>query len=341
MAITRAFAQGGQFRLEDWTPAILNVPNQFGLIGQLGLFEEEGVSQNTVTFEEINRTGGTIIDRVRGERNTVSNGDVRKLHSLPIPHFPLDDSINPADIQGVRAYAQPDAPETEELVRARKIESLALKHDQTLEIARAQLLTTGNFYAPSGTIGGNIFSEFGVTQKSVDFTLGTTTSDVIAKQEEGIAHILDNANGATIGSMVVLASPEFFAKYIAHANVKAAYSQYSSSQEPLRNRLGGATSFRREFVHGSLRLIEMRDVVTGNRLIPANEAVLLPLGTTDVFKTYFAPAFRRSFANTIGERRYVFSKDDGNDIAELLQSESNFLNMVNRPQLVVKFTTSN
>lgn len=335
---TRSFEK--PFELVDYTEELLLVPNKWGLINELGIFSGEGVSQHSVTVESAEGTLGLVTDKVRGERNNVNKDDTRALRSFAIPHFPLDDAIKPQDVQGKRAYGQPDAAETEAAVIARKLERIRMNHAVTLEAARAYALTTGNVYAPNGTVAGNFYTDFGVTRKSIDFVLGTSTTDLTAKSEEAISHIQDNIlSGEVVSNVVVLCSPQFFGKLINHATLKDAYKYYSSTQEPLRQRLG--SGLYRRFVHGGVEYVEYRGSYNGNVLIPAGEAYALPMGTADMFKTYFSPANKFSHVNTIGEQAYVFTYRDAKDEEVTVQSESNFLNLIRRPAAVVQLTTSN
>lgn len=338
MAQIRSFDK--PFELADYTEEILLIPNTWGLINELGVFSEEGVSQHTVTVESRNGTLGLIVDKFRGERNTVGKDDDRTLRAFPVGHYPADDAIKPEDIQGKRAYGSADAAETEAAVIARKLERLRMNHAVTLEAARAQAITTGTIYSPSGTVSGNFYTSFGITRKEVDFVLGTTTTDVTAKGEEVLAHVQDNVlSGEVINSVVVLCSPTFFAKLITQAGVKEAYKYYSSTQEPLRNRLG--SGIYRRFEHGGLTYIEYRGSYNGTALIPAGEAYAMPLGTSDTFKTYFSPANKFGLVNTIGEQAYAFTYRDPKDSEITIQTESNFLNLVRKPACVVKLLTSN
>ena len=338
MPIARSFTN--VFQLTDLTPDLMLIPNTWGLINELGIFSNEPIAQNTITVESTTGTLGLITDRVRGDRNNVNRDDNRVLRSLPLPHYPLDDSIKPEDIQGIRAYGTSEAAETEANVIARKLERIRRNHAVTLEYARAQAITQGTIYAPNGTVSGNYFTEFGVVRKEIDFVLGTATTNILGKSEEGIAHIQDNImSGEAVSSIVVICSPEFFAKLIDHASVKEAYKYYSSTQEPLRQRLG--TGVYRRFIHGSVEYIEYRGSYNGQRLIPVGEAYMLPQGTTDTFKTYFGPANKFSFVHTLGEEAYVWVQRDQNDSEITIQSESNFLNLIRRPQVSVKLTTSN
>lgn len=334
--IVRSFANG--FEVADYTQELVTVPNQWGTIGGLGLFSTESVAEHTVNFEEIIKDGALIVDRVRGDRATVGKDATRKLHVFAVPHFPYDDAISPSDIQGKRAYGTPDGAETLDAVRMRKIERIRQNHAWTLEYARAKAITTGDVYAPNGTVSQNWFTEFGITQKSIDGDLGDSSTNVIAKVEEGIAHIQDNSGGDMASGVVVLCSPEWFAKLIAHANVTNAYTYYSSTQEPLRQRLGGF-GLHREFFWAGARFIEMRDTYDGNRLIPASEAYMLPTGT-QAFKTFFSPANKFGLTNTLGEQAYLFEYPSMKGDKIELESESNFVNAILRPAMVVKYTTS-
>jgi hypothetical protein len=338
MAQVRSFEK--PFELVDYTQELLLVPNKWGLINELGIFRDESVSQHSITVEASEGTLGLVTDQVRGARNTMNKDDTRNLRSFAIPHFPLDDAIKPQDIQGKRAYGSADMAETEAAVIARKLERIRMNHAVTLEAARAYALTTGAIYAPNGTVAGNFYTDFGVTRKSIDFVLGTTTTDLTAKSEEGIAHIQDNIlSGEVVNEIIVLCSPAFFGKLISHASVKEAYKYYTSTQEPLRQRLGSGVY--RRFVHGGVTYIEYRGSYNGTALIPAGEAYMLPTGTNDMFISYFSPANKFTHVNTLGETAYAFTYRDPKDSEISIETESNFLNLVRRPGALVKLTTSN
>jgi len=338
MSTIRSFDK--PFELVDYTEELLIIPNTWGLVNELGIFEGSGVAQHSITVEKVDQSLALITDRVRGERNNMNKDDSRELHSFAIPHFPLDDYIKPEDVQGKRAYGSANAEEMLGQVRGRKLERIRRNHAVTLEAARMQALTAGTVYAPNNTVVTDWYSSFGISRKEVDFVLGTGTTDVIAKGEEVIAHIQDNIlNGDIVSGVVALCSPQFFAKLISQANVKTAYTYFTSTPNPLRERLG--SGLYREFDFGGIRYVEYRGSYNGTPLIPAGDAYFMPLGVTDMFKTYFSPANKFSFVNTQGEQAYVFEYAGSTDEEIVLQSESNFVNMLRRPQIVVRGHTSN
>lgn len=337
MATTRSFSNA--FEVQDLTPVLQLIPNEYGLINQLGLFQEQGITTHTLTFESSNQTIGLIPDQMRGTRNTVNSDDTRKIFAIPTVHHPLDDYVAPQDLIGKRAYGS-DAQETEAAVMQRKLEKIRKQHAYTIERARAQMITHGTVYSPNNTVSVDIYSLLGVTRKTVDCVLGTGTTEVQEKLEEAVAHSMDNINnGGMVDEVVVLASPEWFAKFVRHPKVTSAFTYYQSSQEPLRNRLGGMARYR-QFVYNNITFIEYRSDPT-NPLIPAGKAYLLPRGVDNFLTSYYSPANKMSLVGTVGESAYAFTYRDPKDEGIVIQTEHNAVHVMNRPAACVELYSSN
>lgn len=342
MPITRSYSSN--FDVVDYTQELQIIPNSWTLLNDSGLFTEEFLTTNTVTFEEQNKTLALIGDQVRGGKPQANLDDVRKIRSYPIAHFPIVDAILPSDIQGKRAYGSQDQAETEGAVIARKMERIRRNMDITMEVARFSTLSTGNLYAPNGTISGNLFTDFGVTQTSVDFVLGTATTDIVGKTESVIAAMQDNANtGDVITGVIAYCSPEWFGKFISHAKIQTAFQYYTATegQQIQRNRAGGNNGLYRRFEYAGITFIEVRTVLAGVRLVPAGEVIFVPVGTTDTFVSYFGPANRMDFVNTVAERGYLWMYRQPKGTGIDLDGEFDVTHIVRRPQLVVRGTTSN
>ncbi len=345
MAVIRSYING--FEFSDLTDNLMLIPNVWGLSQQLGIFDTEGVTTNNVTLEVLTKSYGLLEDRIRGQRAMLNSDDGRQLHSFVVPHFPGDDYITPQDLIGKRAYGQ-DGPERLDLVRARKLERIRASHAATLESARMHTLMTGTAYAPNGTVAYDWFSEFGVTRKTVDFDLSTSTTDINVKIEEVIAHIQDNAfTGSVSGDIYAICSPEFFAALVAHPSLKEAYKYYATAgNNILRDRLtaAGRDARYREFYFGGVMFIEYRGGFSGKmgepvtRYIPAGQAVFLPRSTGEEFVTYFAPASKFDLVGTVGQEAYAFEYADPKGEAISIETETNFLNVLRRPQLIVYAT---
>lgn len=345
MSIVRSFGPNSQFSLTDWTEEVNIIPNSWGTIAALNIFSEEPVAEHNVTFEKVTKNGALIVDRVRGDRSNINADYAREVHSFVVPHFPLSTYISPNDVQGKRAYGNPSNAETIEFVRARKLERIMQDHMWTLEAARAQCLTLGTAYAPSGTVNQSWFTEFGKTQTVINFAFSTSTTDLIGGIESIVAAIQDNGGLITMSGVVVLCAPDWFQSLIGHPTMKTAYQYYTTQGQPqiLRERLASTAADantlagHRTFEFGGVAFIEMRDAYNGTPLIPTGTAVAVPTGT-DYFRTYFSPANRFFTVNTLGEKVYAFETPslDGTEIK--IDTESNHISALIRPEITIKLT---
>lgn len=335
------------FDVVDLTSAVRNIPIQYGTFNTLGIFSVEPVAADSVMFEETTQNGALIVDRVRGEKNSVNKDGVRKLHTFAVPHFPLDDHISPKDLQARSAYDNFNEVEQLDAVRQRKLIRMRQNHDWTLNKARAQALFSGTAYAPSGTVVQDWNTEFGVTRTAVDFALGTSGTEVLAKIELVIQAVHDGMGGNGVFSGIIIpCDTAFFNKLIAHASVKAAwtYAQNNAAgQDPIRGRLAAGGSVMpngREFYFGGVTFREIRDSYNGSSIVTSAEGVAVPQGS-DMFKTYFAPAERFGLVNTLGEAMYAFENAVPNGTKIDIETESNHISALLRPQSVIRCYSTN
>lgn len=347
MTTARSFLNNGE--LTDYTQTINSIPNMWGLIGNMGIFRDEGVAQNTITVESRDQTIALLADSPRGLRDqTVGKDDNYVTRAFAIPHFPVMDRIEPRDIQGKRAYGTPDQADTLSLARIRKLEQMRKSIQITKEFMRMQAIK-GNVVTPKGTVISDLYSDFGVSQTSVDFLLGTASTKINDKIEEVIAHIQDNLFTGSVPDMItVLCSPEFFTKLVGHSKVETYYNTYlntnqSNGEQVLRDRLG--TGLYRTFSHKGLVFVEYRGKFNYQgstvNLVGANDAYAFPMGVDDLFVGYNGPADHLDFVNTLGEPMYAFEHTDPRGFYHEMFAETNYLPMCRRPQAVVKCTTSN
>lgn len=336
--VINPFDSGG-YTLADLTSAIQILPNFYNKLGQMGLFRREGTTQRTVIIEQLDGALNLLPSVPVGGPSTVGNRDVRSMRSFTIPHIPHDDVILPQDIQGIRAFGTFSAADPLASVMNRKLERMRRKHDQTLEYMEVNALK-GITKDGAGTTLYNWHTEFNYVKKTVDFVLGTTTTDIAGKCREVSRYLEAQLKGETMSTVTALVSPEFWDKFIAHSRVEKAYAYYLNTQQPLRDDVRTGFKF-----HG-INFVEYGGTVTlstgaNEALLAANYGVAFPLGTSDVFTTYFAPANLIETVNTIGQPVYArqISRLDGRGID--LFTEANPLPLVKRPDLVVEILSSN
>jgi hypothetical protein len=109
-----------------------------------------------------------------------------------------------------------DAADPLATVMERKLTRMRVKHAQTREYMEVNALK-GIVKDGAGTSLYDYFSEFGLTQQSVDFVLGTATTNVQAKVREVLRKIEIELKVETMSGVLALVSPEFFDKLIGHA----------------------------------------------------------------------------------------------------------------------------
>lgn len=347
MPVTRNFLNNGT--LTDFTQSINSLPNMWGLVDKMGLFSDSGVATDNITVESRDQSIGIVGDSPRGLRDQIVGKDDNYVtRAFNIPHFALMDRIEPKDLQGVRAYGTTDQPDTLSMARMRKLEQLRKSLMITKEHLRIQAIK-GNVVTANNNSFTNLYTDFGVSQTTVDFVLGTASTKINDKIEEVIAHIQDNLfTGSVPESITVLCSPKFFTKLVGHSKVETYYNTYlntnqQNGEQVVRDRLG--TGLYRTFSHKGLTFVEYRGKYNYRGaqvdLIDEDDAYAFPMGVDDLFAGYNAPADHMDFVNTLGEPMYAFEHTDPRGFYHEIFAEMNYLPICKRPQAVVKCTTSN
>ena len=108
VAMINPFDAGG-YSLAEMTQAFDILPNGYTLLGQMGLFRFEGVTQRSVVIEQAEGVLNLLPTVPLGGPATVANRDTRSMRSFTVPWIPHDDVITPQDIQGVRGFGVADA----------------------------------------------------------------------------------------------------------------------------------------------------------------------------------------------------------------------------------------
>lgn len=340
MTITRNPFDAGGYSLAEMTEAINILPNLYTRLGEMGLFQFEGVTQRSVIIEQEKGVLSLLPSQPWGAPATFGRGGERSMRSFAIPHIPHDDVITVADIQGQPALGSSTQADPLAQVMTRKLTAMRRKHAATREYMEMNALR-GTVKDGSGATIYNYFTEFGLTQKSVDFVLGTVGTNVQAKCREVVRHIEEELKGEMMTSVHALVSPEFFDKLIGHGRVEEAYKYYASSgSQPLRE------DVRRRFPFAGILFEEYIGSVTlstgaSERLVPSGEGTAFPIGTMDTFRTYGAPADLLEAANTLGQPMYARQVVDAKGRWIDLMTEANILPVNKRPGLVVRLHTSN
>ncbi len=325
--------QLNDFTLTELTSAINKFPIQWGRISQSGLFADRGVRTRTVTLEEQSGTLALLPTHEWGGEGTVASKIDRQTFAFSIKQTVHDDLVSAADIQDVRAFGSEGLADMSTEV-AQRLQRIRARHDQTLEYKRMGALKGNVLNADGSTSLANLYQTFGLTQVTVDFVLGTSTTDLRAKCEAVYNQIQDNLKGDTMSTVRVLVSPEFWAKLIVHPVVTDYIKNIPGAREFMASKIDQIQ------IYGVI-FEQYRAVIDTRRLIAANEGHAYPEGTSSTFATYYAPADFNEAANTIGLPIYVKTWPKEGDRGTVIHTQCNSLPLCHQPAALVKVTTSN
>jgi hypothetical protein len=325
------------FNMIALTDAINILPNNYGRAESLGIFKTKSTRFRHIAVEERNGVLNLLPTQLPGAPATVGIRGKRAIRTFTIPHIPHEDVVLPEEVQGIRAFGS----ETELMgisdVLTDHLQSMRNKHAITLEHLRMGALK-GKILDADGTVLIDLFSEFGIQEKTINFALSTPTTDIKAKCLELIRYVEDNLKGEYMTEIRALVSSEFFDALTSHAKVKEAYERWQD----------GAlfrTDVRSGFTFAGITFEEYRGQATdpdGNvrRFIAANQGHAFPMGTLETFVTYFAPADFNETVNTLGKPLYAKQEPRRFDRGTDLHTQSNPLPMCLRPAVLVKLVAA-
>ncbi len=336
MDLANVFASDA-FSMIALTDKVNKMPYVPGRAGRLGIFETSGITTTSLAIEEYAGTLSLIPNTARGGPSNQNLHAKRVLRQLTVPHLPLDDAIMAAEVQGIRGFGTTDLQAVESVVAQRLLE-MKSKHDATLEYGRIGAIKGTILDADGSTVIYNLFTEFGVSQTSVDFALGTTTTNVKAKCLT-VVRAIETELGADVYNHVhCFCGKTWFDEFVAHPEVKTAYERWQAN--------GQLGAFLRDdnrsgFEFAGIIFEEYRGSVGGVSFVADSEAHFFPVGVPQLFSTRFAPADFMETVNTPGLPVYVKTKPKDYNKGLDIHTQSNPISFCKRPKVLVKGTTSN
>lgn len=343
-----------RFSFRELTSAINVFPRSWSLIQSLGVFGAvpTPIDSTFVTVYQSKTGLGLIPAKSRnGDTNHII-GQRDKQITIQVPHLPLDDAINPEDMQNLLMFqanatnqAMDPATNFQQKV-VQKLQVLSRSHDFTHEYYRAKALN-GFIKDADGTTLVDLYTLFGLTRanfvKAVD--LGTSTTDVRGIYSDTNELVLDKASDDSVGlvqsgfnvTSYALCSQAYWNLLINHDTVKDAYQfQQGLQNQPLTQDLK-----QTGFIFGGVWhfLYTAKDPVSGDLFVPAKSAFLFPAGTSNSFEEYAAPANYNDTVNTMGQEKYAKIVPAANDKGAKLESQSNRLALAKRPDTMFEMQT--
>lgn len=323
------------YDLATMTEAVNMIPNQYGRVRQLGLFTPDPVYSRVVLAEVVNGLITLLQSQPVGAPAPKKKNPKAKLHSFIIPHIPYQDVILPDDIGGKREPGTVE-PKTLATVMNKRLTGMRGSHAITEEHLMVGGVK-GKILDADGSTLYNLFTEFGVAQKSITFALATSTTNVAAKCRAVLRHIEDNLMGDVMTGVRCLCGETFFDTLIGHPEVEKFWLNHAKAVELS----GSGADPRKGFSFGGITFEEYRgkatDPSTGSlrKFIEDDGAHFFPVGTMNSFKIHYAPANYMETVNTLGQPLYAKQTMDSKGRQVDLDTESNPLPICYRPGVLV------
>jgi hypothetical protein len=327
------------FTMETLTASINQLPYIPSRLGELGIFEEAGVPTTSVVIERQNTTLSIAPALPRGAPGTSMIADKRNGISVLVPHIPLEDALLADEIQGVRSFGTNNQMRSVTEMRDWKLLKMARTLDLTLEYHRIGAIQGIVLDSDGSTQLFNAYTSFNISEladQSLSLATPYATSTFagpISAALTAAKRTVRNALGGNIArGYHTLCSDGFFDALKNHGEVRGTYL---NQQEARDIREGDPLDI---FNYGGFTFENYRGL--GSATIPANKAVVIPLGIPGMYITRFAPAPWMSAVNTIGLPRYVLGTPDRTGEKRIdLEAQMNPINICTRPEAILRLTT--
>lgn len=334
------------FRAHEMTEAINMVPNQWGLIGELGVFTPRPIQGVTFAVEQRNGVIQLITSTERGTTLPGAKLGKRKMLDLRTERFGLKSRMTAGDVDGLRAHGKT----SELMVVANEVAIRQTSLRGSLDITREYLragAVQGIIRDADGSELYDLFDKFEVQRKSVDFTLGSASVDINEKCRMVTRHIKTNLMGDVSSRVLGLMHPDWTDKMMKNDDFKERYANFQNKNggDPLRDDVSDG------FEHGGIYwkeylgegYVPQEDGSTVKvEFVPEGEAMFFPLGTRQTFRDFNGSPDWLGSANIPGEPSYSRILPDRQedrfvDVEGMIQT----MPLCLRPGVLVRGHTSN
>lgn len=321
---------GGMFSTAALTTSINTLPVVPARIGALGMFRRIPITQPYAIIENKNGVLSLLPTKVRGAPATQAVRGGRKSRIFEVPHIPYNDTIQAADVMGIRAFGSEDATESVAQLVNERLQSMKNDHETTHEWHRIGAVTGIVLDADGTSVIYNLFTEFGVAEATENFDFTPAAQDMKVMAQSVIRKIENALNGTPYKRIHALASNTFFDAFIAHDTVKGAFETYQEARFSLEQQS------KTPFEFAGITWENYNAQVGTQPFIAAGTARFFPVGVPDLFLEINAPANFIETVNTPGKPYYAKQEVLRFDTGVEIHTQSNPLMICTRPGVLVK-----
>lgn len=327
------------FSMQSLTARLLDRAHRPLRLGEMGLFQAEGIRTTDVSIERQGNTIQLVPSSKRGAPAAQNVKDTRTLRKFETVRIAIEDTITADEVQNVRAFGSESEVETYEAEVDRRADRMSASIAITEEFQRIGALKGQILDADGSTVLLDLNTAFGVSaQTEVDFAMASGDSATERSLRDKISAIIrtieDELEALPYTGIHAICSPQFFDDLVGHNAVKGAYQGFQAGAAMLSERAARSGRF---FIWGGVTFEEYRGTVGGIKYVADDKAHFFPLGVPDLFITRYAPAEYIETVGTIGLPRYVIMNPDGRDPKHqrTVRVQSQAIHLMTRPRAMV------
>jgi hypothetical protein len=321
------------FTSQALTMALDKIPRIPGRVGQMGLFEEVGIAETEIVIEEYNGAIALIPKSDRGGPGQPIKGDGRTARELKTIHVQADKAVKADDVTGVRAFGSSNVRTLADKVN-RDSAKLRRNIEITQEYQRMGALQGVILDSDGSTTIYNLFTEFGVSETTVDFAFTTATTDIRGLCMDIARAIEDAIGGAAYTGIHCFCGATWFDALTSHAKVEDALKYYESGAQQMKN------DVRRGFTYGGITFEEYRHTVSGVAFLPATQARAFPVGMMGGYQSVYSPADFLDAVGGMGQPFYARMYENPGGKSMQLEVQTNAIHVPAYPAALIKCTQS-
>lgn len=333
---------GNAFSMQSLTARLLDRAHVPMRLGQLGIFQAEGIRTLDVSVEKQGNTLVLVQTTERGAPAKQNVKDGRTVVKLPTRRVALEDTINADEVQNVRAFGSESELDTLQAEVDRRNDRMDLSIVATEEFHRIGAMK-GIILDADGSTLIDLFTTFGVTaQSEVDFDLDNATpaSGALRKKCASVIRIIQDAlGGLPFNGVHCMCSSQFWDDLIAHPEVRETVKNFPAALTLRESGVGRAHGNQPIQVlnFGGITFEEYRGAIGSTKYVADDKAHLFPTGAPELFLSRYAPAEYWDTVNTIGLPRYARINPDGTDPdhKRTIRLQSQLLHFCTRPRTLV------
>lgn len=311
-----------------------------GYLGELGLFNAEGVYTPVVGFDEENGALKLISTSPRGAPPEQQEQTKGKMRFAKTERLAREAVVTADMVAGVRVLGTSGQLQTAQRLLMKQV-------DGSTGLKAALFATNEHMYlggidgvvydADGSTVLWDFFSQKDVARPdAVSLAFGAFTADggqfAVACMALKRA-VVDALNGLSLGAMriVALCGDNFYDAAYSNKEVVAARKAGATGKDKAEDIISANKAYS-SFEFGGVTWVNYRGSNDGKVSVPTNEARLFVHGVPGLFKTFFAPADTMEFVNTEGLPFYLLQRPEKQtSSARVFEIQSNILPMCMRP----------